>query len=123
MSYYILGAVVAFVYSVQCLRKQGILVALILAALWPIVVPAAPFFWLYSWSDSPRPERDLYDQHHEGSHYTFDPRNRERYIEELRDGKNLGTKVDVYQYSKEFAAQKVKVAREIEELKKEGRIR
>jgi hypothetical protein len=91
MSYYVLGVVVSFVYSVQYLRNQGILVSLTLAALWPIVVPAAPFFWLYSWSDSPRPERDFgVYQHPEGSHYTFDTRNRERYIEELRDGKNLG---------------------------------
>ncbi len=59
MSYYILGVLVAFVYSVTHRRHFSVLMVLIAAMLWPIMVPIAPFFWGYWWIKTRRLIRDV----------------------------------------------------------------
>jgi hypothetical protein len=84
MSYYILGVVVAFVHTYPR-TSQGVIHAMIVSMIWPLTVPAAPFFWLYFWARKPRPERDLVDAARKRElFYSFDSRNHERYIEELK---------------------------------------
>jgi hypothetical protein len=59
-SYYILGAIVAFVHIWTQLRQvTSVIVVLIVALIWPITVPLAPFFWIYKWGTKPRFERDM----------------------------------------------------------------